>query len=209
MWSSAKRCSRRYAHDIWWYQSDADALLRRDVDEACNVRASVSQGVDGQYDKTRCDEIDSEPQYEAGAKNNALRRCFVCASAAALLWTRGDRSKVHNGPICKLSSSSVRLAQLFIHWIEISHHHHHHGHHHHHLAIHRTNKTMTWWALSEWWGQCKSGWVLLSPCAVAHMYIVQVRVGNVLGARFQCIRCTFSNVLGARYQCIRCALAMY
>ena len=73
------------------------------------------QGVDWQYDKTRCDEIDSEPQYEAGAKNNALRRCFVCASTAALLWTRGDRRKVHNGPICKLSSSSVRLAQLFIH----------------------------------------------------------------------------------------------
>ena len=96
--------------------SDADAFLWRDVDEACNVCASVSHCVDGQYDKTRCDEIDSEPQYEAGAKNNALRRCFVCASAAALLWTRGDRSKVHNGPICKLSSSPlIRLAQLFIH----------------------------------------------------------------------------------------------
>ena len=71
--------------------------------------------VDRQCDKTRCDEIDSEPQYEAGAKNNAVLRCFVCASAAALLWTRGDRSKVHNGPICKLSSSPLRLAQLFIH----------------------------------------------------------------------------------------------
>ena len=89
-------------------------FLRRDVDEACNVCASVSHCVDGQYDKTRCDEIDSEPQYEAGAKNNALRRCFVCASAAALLWTRGDRSKVHNGPICKLSFSLLRLAQFFI-----------------------------------------------------------------------------------------------
>ena len=93
--------------------SDADAFMWRDVDEACNVATGVSQYVDGQYDKTRCDEIDSEPQYEAGAKNNALRRCFVCASAAALLWTRGDRSKVHNGPICKLSSSLLKTCTIF------------------------------------------------------------------------------------------------
>ena len=108
-------CKKGAVDAMHMISDDADALLRRDVDEACNVCASVSQCLDRQYDKTRCDEIDSEPQYEAGAKNNALRRCFVCASAAALLWTRGDRSKVHNGPICKLSSSSVRLAQLFIH----------------------------------------------------------------------------------------------